>query len=246
MKVSNHLSKNLAFSTLWSSAYWNRISSEFSDGLFGLMSVYLTFTDVWGGPMRAVGNSLTGGHRHLLPNLCIWVQTSTLRGDLQSRKSRIRTVQLMGTYKLIWLAFQLSQTFDTSTKKKQCRNKNACEVSIIQIRLLQCGSLYLNRFKCDKCVTSKIETYTTLSIMSLIFLLIHIWCFILSRVTIILIHRLLSELKRILKNQGSKKNCILKTERIVKLKSGTHMFFNYPVKPLTLFYLAMTTYQVTF
>lgn len=46
--------------------------------------LYLTLTDVWRGPVRAVGNSLVGGHRHLLPYLGIWVQTGALRGDLQT------------------------------------------------------------------------------------------------------------------------------------------------------------------
>lgn len=42
--------------------------------------------------MRAVGNGFAGGHRHLLPHLGIWVQPGALRGDLQSRNSRIRHV----------------------------------------------------------------------------------------------------------------------------------------------------------
>lgn len=45
--------------------------------------------------MGAGGDSLAGGHRHLLPHLGIWVQAGALRGDLQSRNSRIRGVQFV-------------------------------------------------------------------------------------------------------------------------------------------------------
>lgn len=37
--------------------------------------------------MRAVGDHLPRGHGHLLPHLGIWVQTSPLRGDLESRNA---------------------------------------------------------------------------------------------------------------------------------------------------------------
>lgn len=45
----------------------------------------LTFADIGGGPLRTVGDHLPRGHWHLLPDLGIWVQTSPLRGDLDSR-----------------------------------------------------------------------------------------------------------------------------------------------------------------
>lgn len=42
--------------------------------------------------MRAVGDHLPRGHGHLLPHLGIWVQTSPLRGDLESRNIKQRNV----------------------------------------------------------------------------------------------------------------------------------------------------------
>lgn len=86
--------------------------------------------------MRAVGDSLAGGHRHLLPHLGIWVQTSALRGDLQSRNSRIRRVQFISTLKAeLCVHFSLIKHF------KQTEEANV-DNSLT-------AHLYLNGSECD-------------------------------------------------------------------------------------------------
>lgn len=50
------------------------------------MEMFGTLTDVRGRPMRTAGSSLAGGHGDLLPHLGIWVQTSTLWGDLKKKR----------------------------------------------------------------------------------------------------------------------------------------------------------------
>lgn len=73
--------------------------------------------------MRAVGNRLAGGHRHLLPHLGIWVQTGALRSDLQSRNSRIKRVQIISTLKAELFFYILAQSNISNIHREKNKQK---------------------------------------------------------------------------------------------------------------------------